>query len=127
MGRAMPVECIHGKILDWGDFGGDDAQPQPCDACEARQKIKHRILWNVRDQGIDEIVIDHPELVHIEQMNPRCWWIGIYIDGLNRWSGNFSCDSRGRMQFTQQDCDIEWDDDDSHDEKKPLANAEGES
>lgn len=23
MGRTMPTECPHGKILDWGDFGPD--------------------------------------------------------------------------------------------------------
>lgn len=23
MGRTMPTECEHGKVLDWGDFGPD--------------------------------------------------------------------------------------------------------
>lgn len=114
MGRAMPVECEHGKILDWGDFGGDDAVPEPCDTCDNPPKPVGRILWNVRDKDIDEIVIHDPEMVHVEQMSERCWWIGIYLGGDQRWSGNFSCDSRGRMQFTEQDCDIEWDQDDAH-------------
>ena len=34
MGRLMPMECEHGKVYDWGDFGGDDAEPEPCPACD---------------------------------------------------------------------------------------------
>ncbi len=87
-------------------------------------KRKHRILWNrrptgMRDAGcIDEIVIDRPSMVHIEQMSEREWWIGIYLNekGSRRWSGHFACDSKGRMEFTEQDCDIEWATDKSHDD-----------
>lgn len=35
MGRMMPVECEHGRILDWGDFGGEDSKPETCETCEA--------------------------------------------------------------------------------------------
>lgn len=82
-----------------------------------------RILWNRRPHGqdpgdIDEIVINHPMMVHVEQLDTRCWWIGIYLneDGEQprRWSGHFSADSRGRMTFTEQDNDITWDRDESH-------------
>lgn len=33
MGRDLPLECEHGNILDWGDFG--DERPKGCEACEA--------------------------------------------------------------------------------------------
>lgn len=84
--------------------------------------IKHRILWNVRDEDIDEIVISNPQTVHIEQMDSRVWWIGIDLDNERSWSGNFSCDSRGRMRFTEQDNDgVEWDRDESHDEDRKAS------
>lgn len=80
-----------------------------------------RILWNLQpkhtgDAGdIDEIVIHHPEAVHIEQMDDRGWWIAIYLDGDRYWMGNFTCDSRGRMSFSQQEnYGLEWDDEDTH-------------
>lgn len=87
-----------------------------------RQKVRDRILWNRRPTGImdrgdiDEIVIRDASTVHIEQMDDRCWWIGIYKDGeLTYWMGNFTCDSRGRMRFTEQEnAGIEWDRDDTH-------------
>lgn len=79
------------------------------------KKPEHRILWNVRGKDIDEVVFMKPGMVHIEQMHPRQWWIGVYFDDQGtRWSGHFTCDSRGRMTFSQQDCDIEWDRDDTH-------------
>ena len=28
--------------------------------------------------GLDEIVVEHPTLVHIERMDDGCMWIGIY-------------------------------------------------
>lgn len=73
-----------------------------------------RILWNVRDEDIDEIVLSGVN-VHIEQMNDRCWWIGIYRGDGTYWMGNFVADSRGRMRFVEQENDgIEWADDDEH-------------
>lgn len=39
MGRTMPTECEHGKILDWGDFGGPDSTPQDCDECERKRQL----------------------------------------------------------------------------------------
>lgn len=73
-----------------------------------------RILWNPGREVIDEIVIDSPQMVHVEQMHDRQWWIAIYLPGDKRWSGFFTCDSRGRMEFTEQDDEIEWDEDREH-------------
>ena len=79
----------------------------------------NRILWNERDEDIDEIVVQ-ADWVHVEQMTDRCWWIGIDLAGGGYWSGNFTCDSRGRMRFTEQDRDgFAWDIDDSHERVSP--------
>jgi hypothetical protein len=76
----------------------------------------NRILWNERGGSIDEVVMSDC-MVHVEQMDDRCWWIGIQRADGGYWAGNFHCDSRGRMQFTEQDMHgFEWEDDDSHDE-----------
>ncbi len=79
----------------------------------------HRILWNERDKDIDEVVIDHPAMVHIEQIDERCWWIAIYLDDDSSqgryWMGNFRADSRGRMRFEEQDNNgVEWEQDEEH-------------
>jgi hypothetical protein len=87
------------------------AQGHNITACGCK---KNRILWNVDGEDIDEIVIHDVEVVHVEQMHDRCWWIGIYLDGDRRWSGNFTADSRGRMSFTEQDDDVLWDSEDVH-------------
>jgi hypothetical protein len=76
----------------------------------------NRILWNVRDKDIDEIVI-HNATVHVEQMDARCWWIGIDLPGGGHWAGNFHCDSRGRMKFTEQETwGFDWGQDKAHNE-----------
>lgn len=83
--------------------------------------MSDRILWNRRptsdrDAGdIDEIVI-HGATVHVEQMDARCWWIGVYVEGTDRyWMGNFTADSRGRMRFGEQEnAGIVWAHDASH-------------
>ena len=82
----------------------------------------NRILWNTRPErptpgggggDIDEIVL-HDVTVHVEQMDDRWWWIGIY-KGDASWMGNFIADSRGRMRFVEQENDgIEWESDRSH-------------
>jgi len=41
--------------------------------------------------------------VHIEQMDNRCWWIGLHRPDGTYWHGNFTADSRGRMRFSQQE------------------------
>lgn len=81
-----------------------------------------RILWNERPTSpgggggdIDEIVL-HNVTVHVEQMDGRCWWIGVYR-GDDRFAGNFSCDSRGRMSFSMQEDDLPWDLDESHEDR----------
>lgn len=80
---------------------------------EARPEKVDRILWNEAGVDIDEIVV-HDCMVHVEQMNDRCWWIGIYKGDGSMWTGNFRCDSRGRMQFTEQDAELAWDQDEEH-------------
>lgn len=75
----------------------------------------NHILWNVRDEDIDEIVLTDVDTVHVEQMHDRCWWIGIHLVNGGYWAGNFHCDSRGRMKFTEQEKDaFDWDDDHAH-------------
>lgn len=78
----------------------------------------NRILWNNGRKVIDEIVIDHPDSVHIEQMSDNCWWIAIYLDDKSDgpcWMGNFICESKGRMRFLEQDNEgVIWDQDDEH-------------
>lgn len=77
--------------------------------------MRSRILWNRRGEDIDELVL-HNATVHIEQMDTRRWWIGIHLNSGGYWAGNFSCDSRGRMSFWEQDPPegFEWDDDREH-------------
>ena len=43
MSRLMPTECEHGRIRDWGDFGGHDPKPQPCDVCDARPTLAETV------------------------------------------------------------------------------------
>jgi hypothetical protein len=94
----------------------------------------NRILWNRRpdplkgwdrDQDIDEVVLSNVKNVHVEQMNARCWWIGVTLDNDGYWSGNFSSDSRGRMRFTEQEppTGFEWEDDDTHEHPDPAEDA----
>jgi len=74
----------------------------------------NRILWNERGKDIDEIIV-HNATIHVEQMHDRCWWIGITLADGGYWAGNFHCDSRGHMQFTEQEIDgFDWEDDRSH-------------
>lgn len=81
---------------------------------------QNRILWNERpDEAgrggcIDEIVVERPESVHVEQLDTRQWWIGIEVGDGKRWSGVFIADSRGRMKFTEQESEITWDRDEEH-------------
>ncbi len=83
-----------------------------------------RILWNRRGEDIDEIVIDDPTSVHIEQMSDRCWWIGIGVPGGGRWMGTFYATSRGRMTFLGESDNLPedgpwvWDIDESHEDKR---------
>jgi len=75
----------------------------------------NRILWNVRGDDIDEIVL-HNATVHIEQMGNRCWWIGITLPDGGYWAGNFTT-RKSRMRFTQQEMwGFDWDHDRSHDD-----------
>lgn len=75
----------------------------------------NRILWNLRNEDIDEIVLNDVKLVHVEEMHPRCWWIGITLDNGGYWAGNFTADSRGRMRFGEQEYEgFTWDRDDEH-------------
>jgi len=89
---------------------------------------KCRILWNERPKDryvggggdIDEIVMSDVAMVHIEQMDDRCWWIALYAYDEKYWMGNFTCDSRGRMQFVEQEDNcIEWEEDSTHEHPDP--------
>lgn len=74
----------------------------------------NRILWNERGRSIDEIVVENCT-AHIEQMGDNCWWIELRLPDGAYWMGNFSTLSpRSRMQFTEQEGDITWDRDDTH-------------
>lgn len=81
-----------------------------------------RILWNrrpknARDTGdIDEIVA-HNVTVHIEQMDDRCWWIGITWPDGSSWDGNFHATKKGKMTFGQQaPLDGGWPSDEEHEQ-----------
>lgn len=80
--------------------------------------VVNRILWNSRAMNdIDEIVIDHPASVHVEQMDDDRWWIGIYLedeDQTKRWAGEFMILSDGQMTFYEMDSDVEWERDEEH-------------
>lgn len=79
----------------------------------------NRILWNERDTDIDEIVLTDVATLHVEQMDDRCWWIGVNLANGGYWAGNFVAKSRGPMRFTEQEMtDFEWDQDAAHDEPK---------
>lgn len=89
----------------------------------------NRILWNERPPDglgggdIDEIVL-HDAILHIEQMNDRCWWIGIDLPGNGYWAGNFQCDSRGQMSFSEQEQHgFDWDRDDTHERPVPVVSS----
>lgn len=78
----------------------------------------NRILWNRRGEDIDEIVL-HNVTVHVEQMDKRCWWIGIHGEDGTYWSGNFFADRYGRMRFMEQDkSGIVWESDRAHDDRR---------
>lgn len=42
MSRALPYECEHGRILDWGDFGGEGSLPEECEKCVEQRKDRLR-------------------------------------------------------------------------------------
>lgn len=56
MGRMMPFECEHGRVLDWGDFGPDSDDgtvgTETCPTCEAgaptstlRERLRRAVRW----------------------------------------------------------------------------------
>ena len=73
----------------------------------------NRILWN-DDTEIDEVVFTDPQHVHIEQMGDECWWIGVTLNDGSYWAGNFMAKSKKAMTFTEQESDVDWDDDRTH-------------
>lgn len=99
----------------------------------------NRILWNERPErdrpgggggDIDEVVLHDVKLVHVEQLDDRCWWIGLHMDDRDGpyWMGCFVADSRGRMQFVEQENNgIEWDQNRSHqdDRQHPIGDRHG--
>lgn len=53
MGRMLPLDCEHGNVIDWGDFGPDDDSQPTCPECEVkyarfRVRLARRFLrWAV--------------------------------------------------------------------------------
>lgn len=68
-----------------------------------------RILWNRRssdslDPGsVDEIVVKHPQSVHIKQIDDNCYWISIRQSNDSYWSGNFFSQPDGTLNFGWQE------------------------
>lgn len=75
---------------------------------EDRVATSNRILWNRRDHDIDEIVVHDIATLHIEQMDDRCWWIGMTLADGTDWAGSFIASSRGLMQFVEQEGNVVW-------------------
>lgn len=69
MGRMLPVECEHGIVVDWGDFGPDEndgtAGTKPCAECEAqRSRSAHiDIEWDTGSDVPDTVIRDTVENV----------------------------------------------------------------
>lgn len=121
---------------------GPTVTPPPASqtGTSARSRPARRILWNHRPDwerpsggggDIDELVMRDVALVHIEQMDDRCWWIALYPHGEHDrapyWMGNFVADSHGRMRFVEQEnSGVEWDQERSHqDTQRPRPAAGG--
>ena len=72
-----------------------------------------RILWNKRDEDIDEIVFTDVAMVHVEQMSDSEYWIAIDLPDGGHWAGCFN--SRSKMRFTEHEqLDFKWDEDREH-------------
>jgi hypothetical protein len=81
-----------------------------------------RILWNRRPKNVSDVgdideIVAHNVTVHIEQMDDRCWWIGITWPDGSSWDGNFHATKKGEMTFGQQ-ChrDGGWPSDEEHEQ-----------
>lgn len=108
------ADCpAHGEGTPWWGAGAEAGGRAGTGAGEGGG-VTNRILWNQRDHDIDEIVLSDVATVHVEQMNDRCWWIGITLANGTEWSGNFTADSRGRMRFDEQEGNVVWDEDREH-------------
>ena len=115
-----PGRC--GSCRHWNDpWASEDADAYDVDRYSLHIHVRPRDENYGIDQSvpvgsgetIDEIVV-HDCMVHVEQMNDRCWWIGIYKGDL-RWSGNFSCyRHKDGMAFTEQDAELPWGRDEEH-------------
>lgn len=62
MSRAMPTECPHGTIIDWGDFGPDDGQPETCDECDLRSMTV--TVWTDHGQWAARVDHDGPTILY---------------------------------------------------------------
>ena len=74
----------------------------------------NRILWNKRGGEIDEVVFNRPQMVHIEQMGDECWWIGVDLADGSYWAGSFTAEEGMTMTFSEQESDVAWNDDRTH-------------
>ena len=57
---------------------------------------------------IDEIVLTGVDMVHVEQMNDRCWWIGITLADGARGTATSRPTASGEDAVLQQESSIEW-------------------
>lgn len=49
MGRSMPVECHHGVVVDWGDFGDGGNE---CERCEAERRGFAMGVWQAQLEAV---------------------------------------------------------------------------
>lgn len=63
MGRMLPQECEHGRIIDWGDFGSENGGDEEyCAECEdaEREEIGRRyraIRSDIRRSAIENVLM----------------------------------------------------------------------
>ena len=124
----LPVSCPICEERMSAELGGYHR----CDCCgyvtggPPARTTTNRILWNRRpkdgyDSGdVDEIVLQ-AEWLHVEQMDRACWNMIVDLPSGGQWIGNFTCDSRGNMKFSEQEqSGFVWDEDSTHESPDPA-------
>lgn len=62
--RIMPTECVHGRIVDWGDFAPNPDRTQDGVGCEectaAHQQVDARLVREIEDALVEALPwVDH--------------------------------------------------------------------
>jgi hypothetical protein len=65
----------------------------PAPQARGRTELRHN-----EDGSLDEVVISRPTNVHVEQMSPGDWWVGIEREGEDRMALDFA--ARGKVTLT---------------------------